>query len=70
MSAGPVPPPGSYGCSNIVGLGLAGIEPAGLIEVDEGFRRPYVDAELVLADNPFWIFQKEFEDFVLAARSW
>jgi hypothetical protein len=34
-----------------------------LIEVDEGIRRPYVDAELFPADNPFWIFQKEFEYF-------
>ena len=49
---------------------LLEIEPAGLIEVDEGFRRPYVDAKLVPADHPFWIFQKEFEDFVHAARSW
>jgi hypothetical protein len=60
--------PGSYGCSNIVDLGLAGIDPAGFIEVDEGFRRLYVDEELVPADNPFWIFQKEFEDFVVACH--
>ena len=67
-----VPPSGSYGVRNraklslgcnIVGLGLAGIQTAGLIEVDEGVRPPYVDAELFPADNPFWILQKEFEDF-------
>ena len=62
-----MPPSGSYGVRNraklslgcdIVGLGLAGIQTAGLIEVDEGIRPPYVDAELFPADNPFWILQK------------
>jgi hypothetical protein len=69
-----VPPSGSYGVRNraklrlgcnIVGLGLAGIQTAGLVEVDEGIRPPYVDAELFPAYNPFWTLQKEFEDFRL-----
>ena len=51
-----MPSPGSYRVHNrakldvrcnIVGLGLAGIEPAGLIEVDEGIHRHIVDAGVV-----------------------
>src|ERR1700730_1748268 len=70
VSAGRCHHPVLTGAATLLASVLLEIEPAGLIEVDEGFRRPCVDAKLDPADNPFWIFQKEFEDFVLAARSW